>query len=191
MRDGPLDMRMDPLSGFSAAEWVNNAPPEEIVHILRKYGEEAFASKIARKICETRTVKAIATTLELANLIESCLPAKKNHRHPATKTFQAIRLHVNQELKAIDDVLASARDVLALDGRLVIISFHSLEDRIVKRYFREQSRCKIPKGIAIPEKDLTTPFKWVIKRQFPSTDEIGINQRARSAVLRVAQRTAF
>lgn len=191
MRDGPLDMRMDTTQGMSAKEWINTATQEEIVFVLKRYGEEPFAKRIAKNIIETRTKQSIETTSSLAELVARCVPHKKIGRHPATKTFQAIRIHINQELQAIEEVLNAATSLLAPGGRLVIISFHSLEDRMVKQFFNGQSKVKLPKGIAIPEKELVTPFKWVIKRQRPSENEVDLNQRARSATLRVAEKNAF
>lgn len=188
MKEGPLDMRMDTTRGFTASDWLKHAELKEIAFIIKKYGEEPFAKRIARKIGEVRETQPITTTSELAALVASCLPRQKNHRHPATKTFQAIRIHVNQELAAIDKVLGVAQDVLAPMGRLAMISFHSLEDRIVKQYFRDKSRIRLPPGVSIPEKDLFTDLKWVVKRLRPSEAEIEINQRARSAQLRVAEK---
>jgi len=191
MRDGPLDMRMDPTKGPSAKDWVNTASQEDIVYVLKKFGEESFAKRIARNIAEARTIKTIETTLELAHIVERCIPRQKIGRHPATKTFQAIRIHINRELQAIEQALAGAMRILAPGGRLVVISFHSLEDRMVKQFFNGQSKVKLPKGIALPEKDLKTPFKWVIKRQRPSEDEVNLNQRSRSATLRVAEKNTL
>lgn len=189
MKEGPLDMRMDTTRGFTASDWLNHAELKDIAFIIKKYGEEPFAKRIARKIGEIRTERPITTTSELATLVASCLPRPKNHRHPATKTFQAIRIHVNQELEAVEKVLNVAQEVLAPKGRLAMISFHSLEDRIVKQYFRDKSRIRLPPGVSIPEKDLFTSFKWIIKRQRPTETEIESNQRARSAQLRVAEKS--
>ncbi len=188
MREGPLDMRMDPLTGISAAKWLNSASSDDIIMVLRKYGEESFAKKITRNILEARSKKPISTTLELANIVAKSVPYKKIGHHPATKTFQAIRIYINQELQAIDGLLNDAWSLLAPLGRLAIISFHSLEDRKVKQFFREHSRVSVPKGLAIPEKDLRSPFEWIVKRQRPSMDEVGQNLRARSATLRVAKK---
>ncbi len=188
MRDGPLDMRMDPSSGISAAKWLNHASADDIIHVLRKYGEESFAKRIARNILEARIQKPITTTLELANIVSKSVPYKKIGQHPATKTFQAIRIYINQELQAIEKALNDVWQMLAPQGRLAIISFHSLEDRTVKQFFRDHSKVKVPRGLAIPEKDLISPLEWIIKRQRPTLDEVGQNQRARSATLRVAQK---
>lgn len=191
MRDGPLDMRMDPTSGISAAKWINSAKSDDIIYVLRKFGEESFAKKIVRNIIEARTKKPISTTLELANIVAKSVPFKKIGQHPATKTFQAIRIFINQELQAVDLLLNDAWQLLAPQGRLAIISFHSLEDRKVKQFFRENSKVYVPKGLAILENELRSPFEWIIKRQRPSTDEIGQNLRARSATLRVAKKRDY
>lgn len=188
LREGPLDMRMDPTTGISAQEWLASATVAEMIRVFRIYGEEPFAKKIAYQIENFRKTTPLNTTHELANLIKSCVPAKKTHRHPATQVFQAIRIHINEELKDLEMLLAAAPQVLAVGGRLALISFHSLEDRIIKRYFRAQSKVILPKGVAIPEKELASPLEWVIKRQYPSEREIGLNPRARSATLRVAQK---
>lgn len=188
LRDGPLDMRMDPTQGISAQEWLLTATFEEMRDIFWIYGEEPFAKKIAQHIVSARQTKPLTTTHELANLIKSCVPPKKTHRHPATQVFQAIRIYLNEELKDLEALLAAAPQVLAVGGRLALISFHSLEDRIIKRYFRAQSKVILPKGVAIPEKELASPLEWVIKRQYPSEKEVDLNPRARSATLRVAQR---
>jgi 16S rRNA (cytosine1402-N4)-methyltransferase len=187
-RDGPLDMRMDPTKGISASEWLNTAEDTEIAWVLKKYAEETHWKRITRKIVEIRQKKPITTTIELAELVAGCMPFIKNGRHPATKTFQGIRIHINQELQAIDVVLQDALLALVPQGRLAMISFHSLEDRKVKQFFRAQSKVTLPAGIAIPEKDLIAPMKWLIKRQCPEDNEIANNPRARSATLRVAQK---
>jgi len=188
MREGPLDMRMDPTSGISAAQWLKHAEASEIIKVLYEYGEESFAKKIAHKICTTRAENPIDTTKQLANLVSECVFVKKNQKHPATKTFQAIRIFINQELEAIDVALSNCHDLLAVTGRLVVISFHSLEDRKIKQFFRRISKVQLPRGIAIPEKDLQAPFNWVVKRQRPQEEELEQNQRARSATLRVAEK---
>lgn len=188
MRDGPLDMRMDPTRGISASEWLKYAAAEDITKVLYEYGEESFAKKIAYKICTTRTTTPIETTKQLAHLVAECVFVKNHQKHPATKTFQAIRIFINQEMQAIDEALKNCQDILAYQGRLVVISFHSLEDRKIKQFFRKISKVQLPKGIAIPEKDLQAPFKWVVKRQRPQDEELERNQRARSATLRVAEK---
>lgn len=189
LRDGPLDMRMDPTQGISAREWLETASFQEMIYVFKVYGEEPFAKQIARKIEATRHEHPITTTHQLAELVKSCVPVKKTHRHPATQVFQAIRIHVNQELEAIEKILMAAPSVLALEGRLALLSFHSLEDRIIKRFFRQQSKVALPRGVAIPEKELKAPLEWIIKRQRPSEEEVSSNPRARSATLRVAKKS--
>lgn len=189
LRDGPLDMRMDPTKGISAREWLETATFADMMFVFKVYGEEPFAKQIARKIEATRKESPLLTTHQLAELVRSCVPPKKTHRHPATQIFQAIRIHVNQELEAIKKVLTIAPNVLAPEGRLALISFHSLEDRIIKRFFRAQAKVTLPKGVAIPEKELKAPLEWIIKRQQPSEEEVASNPRARSATLRVAKKS--
>lgn len=188
LREGPLDMRMDPTKGISAQEWLLTATVQEMIFVFRSYGEEPFAKKIAIQIENVRKIKPLTTTHELADLVKACVPPKKTHRHPATQVFQAIRIHINEELKDLEALLVVAPNVLAIGGRLALISFHSLEDRIIKRYFRAQSKIVLPKGVAVPEKELISPLEWIIKRQYPSAGEIDLNPRARSATLRVAQK---
>jgi 16S rRNA (cytosine1402-N4)-methyltransferase len=188
MRDGPLDMRMDPTRGLSAKDWLNSASSEDIIWVLRKYGEESFAKRIAHRIVESRVESPLNTTLELAKLVTQCVPFKKIGHHPATKTFQAIRIYINQELQSVETVLNDTQQLLGPLGRLAIISFHSLEDRMVKQFFRHQSKVDVPKGIAVLEKDLIAPFQWVIKRQRPSMIEIENNPRSRSATLRCLEK---
>jgi 16S rRNA (cytosine1402-N4)-methyltransferase len=190
MRDGPLDMRMDNTKGQSAQEWLQTADKKDIFVVLRRYGEEPFASKIAAKICEVRVETPIVSTVALAKLVADCIPMKfkKTPRHPATKTFQAIRLHINQELTALDTLLAASQNLLAAKGRLAMISFHSLEDRRVKQYFSAHSKVTLPRGVAIPESELVAPLQWINKRQNASESETDENPRARSATLRVAEK---
>ncbi|MCL4154609.1 UNVERIFIED_CONTAM: hypothetical protein GTU68_019675 [Idotea baltica] len=172
MRDGDLDMRMDPTQGESAAEWLARVDEADLVKVLFELGEEKFARRIANAIVLTRTETKIESTLQLANLIEQSIPKKDKHKHPATRTFQAIRLHVNQELRQISDALPQAVELLNEGGRLAVISFHSLEDRIVKRFMRSLSTPNLPP-----------------KNIPPSSEEIKANPRARSSVLRIAERT--
>lgn len=188
MREGPLDMRMDPTQGQSAADWINEANQSEIEHILKRYGEEPLAKRIAKAIIAQRQIAPILTTTHLADIVAQATPAKKWSKQPAARTFQAIRIHINQELQAIDHILNAAPQILAPAGRIAMLSFHSLEDRKVKQYFREQSRVALPFGIAIPQNEIHTPLNWIIKRQRAGVDEIASNPRARSATLRVAQK---
>ncbi|KZN51346.1 16S rRNA (cytosine(1402)-N(4))-methyltransferase RsmH [Pseudoalteromonas luteoviolacea] len=191
MKDGPLDMRMNPEAGRSAAQWLAEAELEDMVFVIKKYGEEKFARRIAHKIIETRTETDITTTKQLADLIDEAVPVKDKHKHPATRTFQAIRIYINSELEEIQTALSASLDVLKPGGRLVVISFHSLEDRIVKQFIKKQSKGEaIPRGLPLTDdqinKDLT--LKAIGKAIKPSDDEIKRNPRARSSVLRIAEK---
>lgn len=192
-KNGPLDMRMNPLQGKSAAEWLRHADEKEISTVLWELGEERFARRIARKIVETRQLQDIEDTKTLSDLISGCVPQPRNKKHPATRSFQAIRIHVNQELTYISRLLDSIFDILKIGGRLLIISFHSLEDRLVKRFFRlHSSKAKIPRGLPIRDKDLLSNIRLQLigKAIRAGAQELSLNPRARSAVLRVAERTA-
>lgn len=185
--DGPLDMRMDPARGVSASEWLADAGENEIANVLREFGEERQARRIARKIVESRRLQPLQTTRQLAGLIESVLGNQKDKKHPATKTFQAIRIFINDELAELATGLKSAIRHLRPDGRLVVISFHSLEDRLVKRTLREAARPG-PVLRKMPMADARPPvLKLIGKAQKPSESEIRHNPRSRSAVLRVAE----
>jgi 16S rRNA (cytosine1402-N4)-methyltransferase len=177
-KEGPLDMRMDPRAGESAAQWLARASEQEIADTLWTLGEERNSRRIARAIVQTRAAAPLATTTQLAELILSVHRGPRQKIHPATRSFQAIRLHVNQELEQLAAALAQAVDLLAPGGRLVAISFHSLEDRIVKRYLRDLSRGDAPRLARIG------------RAQFPTDAEAAANPRARSAVLRVAEKLA-
>jgi len=189
LKSGPLDMRMNPQSGESAAEWLTNVDEYDLVTVLMRFGEEKFARRIAHAIVEVRQNTVIDNTLQLANIIEAAVPVKDKKKHPATKSFQAIRIHVNRELEVLDNVLQAALNVLSVGGRLAIISFHSLEDRMVKRFFRDISRGpQLPKELPIMTKDIQQPFKLVGRAIKPGAQELKINPRARSSVLRVIER---
>ena len=192
-RNGPLDMRMNPEQGLSAAEWLAEAEESEIARVLWEYGEERFSRKIARRIVEQGRAGEITDTASLAKLISDSVPRPKNNRHPATRSFQAIRIHINQELLQIEKLLDSILEVLKLSGRLLVISFHSLEDRIVKRFFKLQSsRPQLPRGLPLRESEINAviPLKLVGKAIRAGTAELAQNPRARSAVLRIAERAA-
>jgi 16S rRNA (cytosine1402-N4)-methyltransferase len=186
--DGPLDMRMDPTGGESAAGWLNSAAEKDISTVLFRYGEEGSARKIARAICQRRAERSIETTLDLAQLIESVVPRRPGRKHPATKSFQAIRIHVNRELEELDKVLSQALDALRAGARLCVISFHSLEDRIVKRFLRDHSR--VDPALAslpvIPE-SAQPRMRLPVKAIRPGEPELARNPRARSATLRVGE----
>ncbi|GAC1619576.1 MAG: 16S rRNA (cytosine(1402)-N(4))-methyltransferase RsmH [Nevskia sp.] len=187
--DGPLDMRMDFSAGESAAEWLARAKETEIADVLFQFGEERNSRRIARRIVETRAEAPLKTTAQLAALIAS-VPGPRSHKiHPATRSFQAIRIHINGELGALETVLAAAPTLLAPGGRLAVISFHSLEDRIVKRFMRDSAKVADP-GYGMKPEANRGPALVPVLRHFPSDAEAGENPRARSAVLRVAERTA-
>jgi 16S rRNA (cytosine1402-N4)-methyltransferase len=192
--DGPLDMRMDQSVGASAAQWLADASQEEIARVLRDYGEERHARRIARAIIERRADAAIETTRRLADIVAAARPragARRGGRrkHPATRVFQAIRIHINSELQALDAALAQAPDILAPSGRLVVISFHSLEDRRVKRFMRARSTGPTaPRGMPVVPPGAPPVLRLVGRAIRASSDEVRANPRARSAVLRIAAR---
>ena len=188
MKDGPLDMRMNQNIGEDASSWLNNAPEQEISNIIWKYGEEKKAKRIAKAIVEARKSFKIRTTKELAEIILEETPRRFNDKkHPATKTFQAIRIFINNELEELDLLLDFALKHLKIGGRTCIISFHSLEDRMVKRFFRDHSR-RDPKLSKLPNLADDSSFKLVTKAIKPSENEMNINPRSRSATLRVIER---
>ena len=188
MKDGPLDMRMNQNIGEDASSWLNNAPEQEISSIIWKYGEEKKAKRIAKAIVEARKNFKIRTTKELAEIILEEVPRRFNDKkHPATKTFQAIRIFINNELEELDLLLDFTSKHLKIGGRTCIISFHSLEDRIVKRFFRDHSR-RDPKLSKLPNLADDSSFKLVTKAIKPSENEMNINPRSRSATLRVIER---
>lgn len=196
--DGPLDMRMNPRAGESAAEWLAREKEEAIADVLFQYGDERNSRRIARRIVEARAVQAISRTGQLAELIAS-VPGPRSHKiHPATRSFQAIRIHINRELDVLRSVLADSVQLLAPGGRLAVISFHSLEDRIVKEFLREaaggkrEARNKYAQHSRSAAVDAPAPVAALqeISRVFPSDAECAQNPRARSAVLRVAQKGA-
>lgn len=193
MRDGPLDMRMDPTSGISAADWLAKADVDDIGWVLKTFGEEKFAYRIARAIVADREQTPFLRTLQLAQLIERLCPKREKKKHPATRSFQAIRIYINSELEEIHKVLDGALDILAIGGFLSVISFHSLEDRIVKRFIRKQEKGReYPPGLPLTEAQMQQDktLKSMAKALKPSKLEIEENKRARSSVLRVAQKIA-
>jgi 16S rRNA (cytosine1402-N4)-methyltransferase len=190
MQDGPLDMRMDSSADITAAKWLSKVDEKELVRVLFEYGEERFARRIAHEIVETRAEKPLTTTRELARLIEGVIPKREKHKHPATRSFQAIRIEVNKELDELKDVLQQSIRVLKQGGRLVVISFHSLEDRIVKQFIRSESGAKYDPG-KFPVKEADIAKGVLVKRGKPlkaDKFEIEQNPRSRSAVMRVAER---
>ena len=188
LNDGPLDMRMNRSSGESAAQWLAVADEEQIASVLREYGEERFARRIARAIVARRKVEPIRGTRDLADLVARACPVKEKHKHPATRTFQAIRIFVNRELQDLQLCLRESLDVLARGARLVVISFHSLEDRIVKRFMRDAAQGpKLPKGLPVRHVETQGRLRVLGKAIHASPDEVMRNPRARSAILRVAE----
>ena len=193
LHDGPLDMRMNPQQGVSAAEWLAQADEEEIAFVLREYGEERYARRIARAIVQDRRQTPFTRTRQLAELIARVSPAREKHKHPATRSFQAIRIHINEELQEAQQVLDAALEVLAPGGRLVVISFHSLEDRLVKRFIRQHSKpAAAPRGLPLTEAQLHQGIRLraIGKAIKPSSAEVSANPRARSSVLRIAEKVA-
>jgi 16S rRNA (cytosine1402-N4)-methyltransferase len=187
--DGPLDMRMDPTSGISAAQWIASADENEITKILRDYGEERFARRMARAIILEREERPIITTSHLAEIVSAANPSWEKGKHPATRAFQAIRIHVNEELEQLKAALDAALEVLGKNGRIVVISFHSLEDRIVKQFIKKQQRgTYIPRHVPILDADITRPMKAIGKAIKASAEEVDSNPRARSAIMRVAEK---
>lgn len=189
MRQGPLDMRMNPLQGQSAAEWLASAEEQDIANVIWRYGEERFSRRIARAIVARRTEEPLASTRDLAELVSAAVPKKEKHKHPATRTFQAIRIFINRELEDLEIGLAAAVERLAPGGRLVVISFHSLEDRIVKRFMRDLARGpQLPRGLPVTASESESPYRLVGKALKADVAEVSDNVRARSAVMRVLER---
>ncbi|MGU7783812.1 16S rRNA (cytosine(1402)-N(4))-methyltransferase RsmH [Burkholderia sp. PU8-34] len=193
--DGPLDMRMDPTRGESAAEWLARASLQELTEVIRDYGEERFAFQIAKALvarrAESDRLGPLDTTGELAQIVGHVVKTREKGKDPATRTFQAIRIHVNQELADLQVVLDAALSSLEQGGRLVVISFHSLEDRIVKRFMQAHASAPaVDRRLPIRAVDLPSPPLKIIGRKFPSDAEVAANPRARSAVMRIAERVA-
>lgn len=190
-KDAPLDMRMNQEANLTAYEVVNHYDYHELVRIFFKYGEDKFSKQIARKIEQVREQKPIETTTELAEIIKSAKPAKelKKKGHPAKQIFQAIRIEVNDELGAADESIQQAMDMLALDGRISVITFHSLEDRLTKQLFKEASTVEVPKGLPFIPDDLKPKMELVSRKPIlPSKEELEANNRSHSAKLRVARK---
>lgn len=193
MKDGPLDMRMDPTTGQSAAEWLAKADVDDIAWVLKTFGEERFAKKIARAIVHDRATEPYVRTRQLAEMIARVNPSKEKGKHAATRSFQAIRIYINSELDEIETALDGALQALAPEGRLSVISFHSLEDRLVKHFIRKHEKGpEVPRGIPLTEAQLAggRKLKSVGKALKPSEHEVTENTRSRSSVLRVAERLA-
>jgi 16S rRNA (cytosine1402-N4)-methyltransferase len=191
MQDGPLDMRMDTAAPMNAAHWLAQAPEAEVARVLREYGEEKFAKRIARAIVTVRRDRPLTTTAQLATLVAEAVPTREPGKHPATRTFQAIRIQVNDELQQIDRALKQSLDLLASGGRLCAISFHSLEDRLVKNFIQKHSQ-EDPVYAGLPDvpPHARPKLKRIGRAIHASDEEIARNPRARSAILRVAERLA-
>ena len=188
-RDGPLDMRMNTEHGITAAEWLAQAPQEDIARVIKTYGEERFASQIAKAIIAKRDEGfSPVTTLELANLVASVVRTREQGHDPATRTFQALRIFINRELEDLELGLKAALKLLKPGARLAVISFHSLEDRIVKQFFQANAKVEIPRGLPLREKDLPQSMVEIIGRVKPTEKEVSENPRARSAIMRVIEK---
>ena len=189
MRDGPLDMRMDSEAKLSAAEWLADAPEQKIADVIYQLGEERYSRRIARAIVKVRTDMAITRTSQLADIVKQAHPAWEKHKHPATRTFQAIRMHINNELSELESALEVVLSSLATGGRLVVISFHSLEDRMVKKFM---ARCAkgdaFPRGVPVTAEQLKPALKLIGRPIRPTAYEVQVNSRARSAVMRTAEK---
>lgn len=189
LNDGPLDMRMNPEIGESAAEWINRVSERDLVRVLREYGEERHARRIGAAIIQARGRQRIESTRQLAEIIKVAHPAWEKGRHPATKSFQGIRIWINDELADLTKGLEQALTIIRSGGRLAVISFHSLEDRMVKRFIRDQARGdSLPPGLPVTDDQLQRRLRSLGGVVHPSDAEIALNPRARSAVLRVAER---
>ncbi|ORU89917.1 MAG: 16S rRNA (cytosine(1402)-N(4))-methyltransferase [Cycloclasticus sp. symbiont of Poecilosclerida sp. M] len=189
MKDGPLDMRMNTSEGESAAEWLASVDEVELAKVLKVYGEDKFARKIATEIVRQRAEKAITRTGQLAGIIAEVVRKREPGKHPATRSFQAIRIKINKELEDVETALAQAVDILSSGGRLAVISFHSLEDRLVKRFMRDNSQAAfVPRNLPLPLDAEKPVFKCIGKAIKANAAELAENVRSRSAVLRIAER---
>jgi 16S rRNA (cytosine1402-N4)-methyltransferase len=190
-KDGPLDMRMDPSQGPSAAAWLGEARESDIARVLKEFGEERFAKRIARAIVKARAEKAITTTSQLAAIVAAAVPTREPGKDPATRSFQAIRIFINKELDDLQACLEEVLEVLRPGGRMVVISFHSLEDRLIKRFIREQEKGdRFPPDLPVTQVQLHPRLRSVGKPVRPNEEEVRANPRARSAIMRVAERLA-
>lgn len=191
LRDGPLDMRMDTSKGQSAADWLASAEEQDITQVIKEFGEEKFGKRIAHAIVNTRESTPITRTAQLADIIDKAVPVKDKFKHPATRAFQGIRIYINAELEQLRVGLKAATQVLAKEGRLAVISFHSLEDRLVKRFIKEQSKGKVvPHNLPVTQAEIDADkvLKALSRAIKPSEQEIANNVRSRSSVLRVAEK---
>lgn len=189
--DGPLDMRMDTRAGITAAEWLATASEADIADVIKTYGEERFAKRMASAIVKARAESPITRTKQLATIVAEANPKWEPNKHPATRAFQAIRIFINRELEDLEAALGQMVDTLSEGGRLVVISFHSLEDRIVKRFMRDQARGqRLPKYVPVIDSDTGKTLNLIGKAVKPSASEVQRNPRSRSAIMRVAERRA-
>jgi len=191
LNDGPLDMRMDPSRGVSASEWIASADEDEIARVLKEYGEERFAKRMARAVVQRRAEAPFERTADLAKVLTDANPAWEKGKNPATRAFQGLRIHINNELGDLERGLDAALDALEVGGRLVVISFHSLEDRIVKQFMRRHAKGeadKLPRDLPIIPKAFEPRLKLIGKPQYASEAEVKANPRSRSAVMRVAEK---
>lgn len=188
LRDGPLDMRMDQEQLFDAAAWLNHAKEHEIARVLKEYGEERFNKRIAHAIVRERAIAPIVTTGRLADIVKKANPKWEECKHPATRAFQAIRIFINDELQELRDCLEQCLDVLAIGGRLAVISFHSLEDRIVKQFIERHIKGCVPEGVPLRDMQLPRRFERIGRAIRASAEEIDNNPRSRSAVLRIVEK---
>ncbi|EKE00725.1 MAG: hypothetical protein ACD_21C00285G0019 [uncultured bacterium] len=188
LRDGPLDMRMDQEQLLDAAKWLNRAKENEIAQVLKEYGEERFSRRIAHAIVVERAIAPIVTTGRLAEIVKKANPKWEEHKHPATRAFQAIRIFINDELQELHDCLGQCLDVLAVGGRLAVISFHSLEDRIAKQFMQKHMMGHVPEGVPLRDIQLPKRLKRIGKAIHASTEEINNNPRSRSAILRIMEK---
>jgi 16S rRNA (cytosine1402-N4)-methyltransferase len=191
LQDGPLDMRMDPLSGQSAAQWLQNAEEEEIANVMYEFGEERFSRRMAKAIVAARQEREITSTLQLAEIVKQANPAWEKHKHPATRAFQGIRIFINNELGDLQQALEVVLEMLAVGGRMVVISFHSLEDRIVKQFIQKQVRGDdYPAGVPVTQDQLKPRLKSMGKALKSGSSERDGNIRSRSAIMRAAEKIA-
>jgi 16S rRNA (cytosine1402-N4)-methyltransferase len=191
LNDGPLDMRMNPDRGQSAAQWIASASEDEIARVFKDYGEERFAKRMARAVVQRRAEKPFERTADLAAVLSAANPAWEKGKNPATRAFQGIRIHVNNELGDLEQGLDAALEAVAVGGRLVVISFHSLEDRIVKQFMRKHAKGeadKLPRDLPIRQAVFEPRLKLLGKPQYASDEELKANPRSRSAVMRVAEK---
>jgi len=188
-QSGPLDMRMDQSRGETAEAWIASASEEDITRVLKQYGEERFARRIARNIVAARAEGPISTTDRLVEIVEMSIPRREKHKHPATRTFQAIRIQVNRELEELETCLTDVIELLKSGGRVVVISFHSLEDRLVKRLFRRLEKGDdLPSRLPVTDDQLNRRIRILGKPVKPSATEVADNRRARSSIMRVAEK---